>query len=69
MRLNLEAERGRLQMTKEHLAESVGISSKTYSNYVSGKSPIPSDVLLRFTELFNCTADYLLEEHIKTNAS
>jgi transcriptional regulator with XRE-family HTH domain len=62
MRLNLEAERGRRQLTKEALADAVGISTRTYNNYVQGNTPIPSDVLLRFSSLFRCSADYLLEE-------
>ncbi len=60
MNVNIEAERVRGQMTKEELSAKLGISSKTYSNYVKGDTPIPSDVLVNMARLFNCRTDYLL---------
>ena len=60
MRNNIEAERGRLGLTKEEISSRLGITSKTYNHYISG-SPIPSDVLERMARLFNCSVDYLLE--------
>lgn len=60
MKCNIEAERGRLQMTKEELASKLHISSKTYLSYVRGDTPIPSDVLLEMSKLFRCSTDYLL---------
>lgn len=59
MNTNIEAERGRLQLTKEALSHELGISSKTYLAYVRGK-PIPSDILINMAKLFNCSTDYLL---------
>lgn len=47
-------------MTKEELSAKLGISSKTYSNYVKGDTPIPSNVLINMARLFNCRTDYLL---------
>ncbi len=60
MNVNIEAERARSQMTKEAVAAKIGITQKTYSNYVKGATPIPSDVLLKMATLFHCTTDYLL---------
>ena len=60
MNSNIEAERGRLQMTKEALSAELGITSKTYLSYVRGDTPIPSDVLLKMAQLFRCGTDYLL---------
>lgn len=60
LNVNIEAERGRLQMTKEELASKLHISSKTYLSYVRGDTPIPSDVLLEMSKLFRCSTDYLL---------
>lgn len=57
---NIEAERGRLQLTKGDLAAKLNISTKTYLSYVRGDTPIPSDVLLKMVRLFQCTSDYLL---------
>lgn len=57
---NIEAERGRLQLTKEQLSEELGISGRTYTNYIREETPIPSNVLIRMARLFRCTTDYLL---------
>lgn len=59
MRENIEAERGRKQMSKESLSRHLGITSRTYWNYIEGK-PIPSDKLIAMSRLFNCSTDYLL---------
>ena len=66
MNSNIEAERARLQLTKSDLAKTLGISLKTYSNYVQGKTPIPSNILVHMADLFNCKTDYLLEQ-VKTH--
>lgn len=60
MLTNIEAERVRAQMTKEQIAERLGITSKTYNNYVSEVHAIPSDVLLKMARMFSCRTDYLL---------
>lgn len=57
---NIEAERGRFQLTKEELAAKLGITSKTYCSYIKGKTPIPSDILVKMASLFQCSTDYLL---------
>lgn len=60
MKVNIEAERARNQMTKEEVAAKLGVSVKTYYNYVKGETPIPSDTLVEMARLFRCTTDYLL---------
>lgn len=59
IRANIEAERGRSQMSKEALSRELGITSRTYWNYLAG-GPIPSDKLLHMAKLFECSTDYLL---------
>lgn len=56
---NIEAERGRMQLTKEALSRKLGISTKTYNSYING-APIPSNILLDMADLFDCRVDYLL---------
>lgn len=56
---NIEAERGRLQLTKEALSQHLGITARTYNKYIKG-APIPSDVLISMADLFECRVDYLL---------
>ena len=52
-RVNIEAERGRLQMTKADMCKELGVTQKTYNGYIRGAS-IPSTVLT------GNTIDYLL---------
>lgn len=59
MRLNIEAERGRLQMSKTDICKELGITPKTYNCYIKG-SPIPSTVLERLREMTGRSIDYLL---------
>ena len=56
---NIEAERGRKNMSKEGLSRALGITSRTYWNYIAG-GPIPSDKLLAMANMFECSIDYLL---------
>lgn len=57
---NIEKERVRAGLSKCDLADSVGITSRSYYNYIHGEAPIPSRVLINFSKLFNCSVDYLL---------
>lgn len=59
MRNNIEAERGRLGMTKGEMCKALGITAKTYNSYISG-SPIPSSVLEALRAITGCSIDYLL---------
>lgn len=59
MMQNIEAERGRIQMTKEAISKHLGITPKTYNGYING-TPIPSVVLINMADLFHCRIDYLL---------
>jgi transcriptional regulator with XRE-family HTH domain len=58
-RPNIEAERGRLGMTKAQMCEALGVTSKTYNAYISG-STIPSGVLEKLHKLTGKSVDYLL---------
>ena len=62
MKVNIEAERARNNLTKQSISAKLGISSKTYWNYINGQTPIPSDVLLSLSDMFHCSTDYLLED-------
>lgn len=59
IRENIEAERGRKQMSKEAISRELGITSRTYWNYLTGGA-IPSDKLIHMARLFGCSTDYLL---------
>lgn len=59
MRVNIEAERGRMQLTKGQFAKRLGITTRTYNSYIAG-NPIPSDVLVLLRVMTGKTVDYLL---------
>lgn len=59
MRLNIEAERGRLQMSKVRLCSELGVTTKTYNSYING-APIPSTVLEKLRTMTGKSIDYLL---------
>lgn len=58
-RVNIEAERARLQMTKEQMCVALGITGKTYNSYIRG-GKIPSTVLEQLREMTGKSVDYLL---------
>jgi len=69
MRNNIEAERARAGLTKKDLALKLGISQKTYSLYVRGINPIPSDTLVKMARMFHCQTDYLLGLDVGKNSA
>ncbi len=59
VRINIEAERGRLQMTKGQMCEALGVTLKTYNSYIRG-AMIPSTVLESLHKITGRSIDYLL---------
>ena len=47
-------------MSKDDFAKSLGIVTKTYYNWLNGVNPIPSDVLIKISEICKADTDYLL---------
>lgn len=58
-RMNIEAERARLGMTKLQFEAELGITDKTYRSYING-GPIKSTILEKLKELTGKSIDYLL---------
>lgn len=58
-RVNIEAERGRLGLTKGEMCSALGITDKTYRRYIRGE-PIPSSILEKLREMTGKSIDYLL---------
>lgn len=61
MLVNIEAERARKQMSKEEMADRLGISVKTYYNWINEERDIPSKKLKEMAMFFGTSMDYLLE--------
>ncbi len=57
---NIEVERVRRGLSKDEVAEKLGVSRKTYYNWVV-KGNIPTRSVKRLAQFFNVSADYLLE--------
>ena len=62
MLTSIEAERARNGLTKEELAKRLGVSLKTYYNWISETTAIPSTALIEMKRMFGVDIDYLLEE-------
>lgn len=58
---NIEAERVRNQLSKEELAEKLGISPKTYYNWINEETEIASSGLIKMSRLFGVDIEYLLK--------
>lgn len=58
---SIEAERVRNQLSKEALAKELGVSLKTYYNWVNEETDMPISFLIKMAQMFSTTTDYLLE--------
>lgn len=58
---NIEAERARHGLSVQKLSEILGVSRKTYYNWIS-KGQIPQNKLISMAELFGTSISYLLEK-------
>ena len=56
---NIEAERARHGFTKGELSKLLGVSRKTYYNWVA-KGKIPQSKLEKMASIFNTSTEYLL---------
>lgn len=59
---NIEAERVRNGLSKEQMANELGISLKTYYNWLNGLTAIPSTALKKMASKFGVEIGYLLVE-------
>ena len=57
---SIEAERVRNRLTKEDLAKELGVSTKTYYNWINEETDVPSSALLKMSKVFDVGIDYLL---------
>lgn len=58
---SIEAERVRNGFSKEALSKKLGISTKTYYNWVNEETDVPSSALIEMSKLFQTDIDYLLK--------
>lgn len=58
---SIEAERVRNGFSKEDLSKKLGISTKTYYNWINEETDVPSSALIEMSKLFQTDIDYLLK--------
>ena len=47
-------------LTQKELADKLGISQQTLSDYEKGKYDLPNDLLIKYADYFNVSVDYIL---------
>lgn len=60
-KVNIEAERARYRLSKEELSRRLGVSVKTYYNWLNEETDIPSTKLMEMALLFGVTMEYLMK--------
>ena len=56
----IKNERKKRGISQVKLGELVGVNDRQISNYEKGICTPPADILLKLSDLFDCTTDYLL---------
>lgn len=57
---NIKAERARLEMSQKDLAQAMGVSATTIVNWESDIGQMSIKNLLAMSNIFGCSADYLI---------
>ena len=62
-----KSERKKLGLTQQQISNKLGISRSNIANWENGVNEASSDMLIKCSELFGCSIDYLLgySEHIQ----
>ena len=47
-------------LTQKQLAQKLNCSQQVYSNYELGQRDIPTDILIKLSNLYNVSCDYIL---------
>lgn len=61
MLYNIEAERVRRGLSRDELAQTLGVKCRTLSNWITEKTDMPAAALVEMARLFGTSTDYLLE--------
>lgn len=61
MLTNIEAERVRNRLTKEQIANKLGVSTRTYCNWIKEETDIPGIALIKLGKMFGTDVTYLMQ--------
>lgn len=56
----IEAERVKHRMSRGELADALGVSKRTVTNWQNGSAELPLSKLLYIARMWDCSTDYLL---------
>lgn len=62
MLTSVEAERARKGLSKEEIAKLLGVSTRTYYNWIMEATDVPSSALIKMSKFFGVRIDYLLKD-------
>lgn len=60
MHNNIRSERVRKRMTQAQFASEVGVAESTVRDWESGRSDPNMSSIVRMTQIFGCSADYVI---------
>lgn len=60
MKNNIAAERTRLKMSQQDLADELEVSRSAIGSWESGETPVKVNALCHMADLFGCSLDYLM---------
>lgn len=58
---NIEAERARNRLTQKQVAEKLGVSMRTYCNWIKEETDIPGVALIKLSRMFGADVSYLMQ--------
>ena len=61
MLTRIEAERTKHKLPREKLVDQLGVSMKTYSDWINERHDIPGIKLIRLSQILGCSAETLLQ--------
>lgn len=67
MRGNLKAERSRLGLSAKELADLVGVTEASILNWEAGTNEPRATSLIRLSQIFRCSPEYLIGDTPKPN--
>lgn len=58
---NIEVERVRNRLTQKQVAGKLGVSMRTYCNWIKEETDIPGVALIKLSRMFGTSMDYLMQ--------
>lgn len=58
---NIEEERVRNRLTQKQVAEKLGVSMRTYCNWIKEETDIPGVALIKLSRMFGTSMDSLMQ--------